>query len=62
MSSLDLQTVQISLRLLYRPDEKHLSELYTVYGEDYEERVLPSLGNEVMKQVMCYPHHILTLR
>lgn len=45
----DLQTVQISLRVLSRPDEDHLSKIYQDLGEDYDERVLPSIVNEVLK-------------
>jgi prohibitin 1 len=48
----DLQEVKISLRVLYRPDKKKLSQLYDKYGSDYDERFLPSLGNEVLKAVV----------
>jgi len=48
----DLQEVKISLRVLYRPDKKRLAELYDKYGADYDERFLPSLGNEVLKAVV----------
>eukprot|EP00033_Pygsuia_biforma_P002132 GCRY01002366.1.p1 GENE.GCRY01002366.1~~GCRY01002366.1.p1 ORF type:complete len:279 (-),score=32.40 GCRY01002366.1:33-869(-) len=51
--SKDLQTVNLTLRLLYKPEVHSLPELYTVYGEDYEERVLPSVCNEVLKQVVA---------
>jgi prohibitin 1 len=51
--SKDLQEVKISLRVLYRPDKKKLSQLYDKYGSDYDERFLPSLGNEVLKAVVA---------
>eukprot|EP00742_Colponemidia_sp_Colp-10_P000577 GILJ01000631.1.p1 GENE.GILJ01000631.1~~GILJ01000631.1.p1 ORF type:complete len:276 (+),score=54.39 GILJ01000631.1:63-890(+) len=49
----DLQSVNISLRLLYRPDEKHLPALFKNLGTDYDERVLPSIGNEVLKSIVA---------
>lgn len=45
----DLQTVQISLRVLSRPREDQLSWVYQNLGEDFDERVLPSIVNEVLK-------------
>jgi regulator of protease activity HflC (stomatin/prohibitin superfamily) len=45
----DLQTVQISLRVLSRPDPEHLFDIYQKLGEDFDERVLPSIVNEVLK-------------
>jgi len=49
----DLQTVNISLRVLYRPDVDKLAEIYKTIGKDYAERILPSLGNEVLKNVVA---------
>jgi len=49
----DLQTVHITLRLLYRPDVEHLSTLHSNLGPDYDDRVLPSIGNEVLKAVVA---------
>jgi prohibitin 1 len=45
----DLQTVQISLRVLSRPDVAHLAAIYKDLGEDFDERVLPSIVSEVLK-------------
>ena len=45
----DLQTVQISLRVLSRPDVDHLAAIYKDLGEDFDERVLPSIVSEVLK-------------
>lgn len=45
----DLQQVQISLRVLSRPDVEHLPAIYRTLGEDFDERVLPSIVNEVLK-------------
>ena len=49
----DLQRVKIGLRVLYRPVENELPLLYQQYGEDYAKRVLPSIGNEVLKSVVA---------
>lgn len=51
--SKDLQMVQISLRVLFRPDQHSLPEIYRKLGEDYDERVLPSIVNEVSKAVIA---------
>ena len=50
--SLDLQTVNITLRILYRPRAEILPKIFTNLGLDYEERVLPSITNEVLKSVV----------
>merc|ERR1740138_1112201 len=49
----DLQMVNISLRVLHRPDVEHLPKIYKTIGKDYAERILPSLGNEVLKNVVA---------
>lgn len=49
----DLQTVDLSLRILYRPIEEKLPEILNNLGIDYDERVLPSIGNEVLKAVVA---------
>jgi len=49
----DIQKVKIGLRVLYRPDVDTLPLLYKQYGADYAQRVLPSIGNEVMKAVVA---------
>lgn len=49
----DLQTVDLSLRLLFRPIEGKLPEILNNLGLDYDERVLPSIGNEVLKGVVA---------
>ena len=49
---LDLQTINITLRILYRPRAELLPKIFTNLGLDYEERVLPSITNEVLKSVV----------
>lgn len=50
--SKDLQTVDIGVRVLYRPNPEKLIEIYRFVGKDYDERVLPSIINEVVKTVV----------
>lgn len=49
----DLQMANIVLRVLYRPDIKYLREIFLKLGEDYSERILPSIVNEVLKAVIA---------
>ena len=44
---LDLQMVNIGLRVLARPQASMLPEMYRKLGLDFDERVLPSIMNEV---------------
>ncbi|SCV06062.1 LANO_0H21264g1_1 [Lachancea nothofagi CBS 11611] len=49
----DLQMVSLTLRVLHRPDVMHLPIIYQNLGLDYDERVLPSIGNEVLKSIVA---------
>lgn len=51
--SKDLQNVNITLRILYRPLPSSLPNIYSTLGLDYDERVLPSITNEVLKAVVA---------
>lgn len=51
--SKDLQMVNISLRVLSRPDSVSLPVMYRQLGIDYDEKVLPSICNEVLKSVVA---------
>ncbi|XP_029045445.1 prohibitin-2 [Osmia bicornis bicornis] len=51
--SKDLQMVNISLRVLSRPDASKLPIVYRNLGLDYDEKVLPSICNEVLKSVVA---------
>ncbi|XP_018043762.1 PREDICTED: prohibitin-2 isoform X2 [Atta colombica] len=51
--SKDLQMVNISLRVLSRPDASTLPSMYRQLGLDYDEKVLPSICNEVLKSVVA---------
>lgn len=50
---LDLQTVNLTLRVLSRPEVSQLPHIYRTLGTDYDERVLPSIVNEVLKAVVA---------
>ncbi|KAL0966573.1 hypothetical protein UPYG_G00296960 [Umbra pygmaea] len=51
--SKDLQMVNIALRVLSRPVASNLPAMYQQLGKDYDERVLPSIVNEVLKSVVA---------
>lgn len=48
----DLQNVNITLRILFRPVAAQLPRIFMSIGEDYDERVLPSITTEVLKAVV----------
>lgn len=48
----DLQNVDITLRILFRPNEESLPHIYANVGIDYDERILPSITTEVLKAVV----------
>jgi len=51
--SKDLQMVNISLRVLSRPDMSMIPALHRELGEDFDEKVLPSICNEVLKSIVA---------
>ena len=51
--SKDLQMVNISLRVLSRPDSTFIPLIHKDLGQDYDEKVLPSICNEVLKSVVA---------
>lgn len=51
--SKDLQMVNIALRVLSRPEQGELPRIYQQLGTDFDERVLPSICNEVLKSVVA---------
>jgi prohibitin 1 len=65
----DLQMVTIHVRMLYRPQVEGLPKIHSTLGEDYSERVLPSVANEVLKatiaqynaeQLLTHREHVST--
>jgi len=51
--SKDLQMVNISLRVLSRPDMGSIPAIHKELGTDFDEKVLPSICNEVLKGVVA---------
>ncbi|RCK64305.1 Prohibitin-1 [Candida viswanathii] len=51
--SKDLQNVSLSLRVLSRPEVRMLPTIYQSLGLDYAERVLPAIGNEILKSIVA---------
>uniref|UniRef100_A0A7S4CX08 Prohibitin n=1 Tax=Eutreptiella gymnastica TaxID=73025 RepID=A0A7S4CX08_9EUGL len=49
----DQQQVRMKLRVLHHPVTSKLPWLYDRYGTDYDERILPSIGNEILKAVVA---------
>lgn len=45
--------VNIGLRVLSRPDPNYLQKIYRTLGQNWEERVLPSICNEVCGSLLC---------
>eukprot|EP01133_Synstelium_polycarpum_P012850 gene12850-15091_t len=51
--SKDLQMVNVTIRVLSKPSIKDLPTIYRNLGKDYDERVLPSIVNEVLKSIVA---------
>lgn len=49
----DLQMVDLTLRVLYKPSAAALPTILSELGEDYDDRVLPSIVNETLKSVVA---------
>ncbi|KAI9245926.1 prohibitin-2 [Helicostylum pulchrum] len=49
----DLQMVNITCRVLSKPRVDDLATVYRTLGQDYDERILPSIVNEVLKSVVA---------
>merc|ERR1739838_104815 len=51
--SKDLQMVNINLRVLTKPDPRYLPEIAQELGQDFDDKVLTSIVNEVLKGVVA---------
>jgi len=49
----DLQMVTIHVRMLFRPEVEGLPKIHQTLGFDNDERVLPSIANEVLKATIA---------
>ena len=54
----------MTLRILFRPQEDKLPMILNNIGENYDEKVIPSIGNEVLKAVVAQydAGQLITLR
>lgn len=48
-----MQNVNISVRVLFRPKTDKLVQIYRTLGLNFDERVLPSIVNEVLKSIVA---------
>jgi len=51
--SKDLQTVSLTLRVLSRPDVENLPVIFKTLGQNYDDTVWTSIGNESLKSVIA---------
>eukprot|EP00002_Diphylleia_rotans_P002286 TRINITY_DN1145_c0_g1_i1.p1 TRINITY_DN1145_c0_g1~~TRINITY_DN1145_c0_g1_i1.p1 ORF type:complete len:274 (-),score=70.17 TRINITY_DN1145_c0_g1_i1:142-963(-) len=51
--SKDMQTITLTVRVLFRPRVDTLPEIHQKYGQDYQDKILPSIGNEVIKAAVA---------
>ena len=60
----DLQIVDITVRILEKPDEENLRQLYLDQRENYAQRILPNLTHETIKAVVSKynPDQLITQR
>merc|ERR1712070_163642 len=60
----DLQQVKLTLRMLAQPRVEALPQIHSTLGQDYMDRVLPSISNEVLKAVVAQynAESLLTMR
>ena len=49
----DLQMVDIGLRVLYRPNPGKIPEMAQQIGEDFSDKILPSIIHETLKSVIA---------
>ena len=60
----DLQNIEISVRILFKPDDTALYQLYLTQQKNYAEKVIPSITHETIKSVVARYNadQLLTMR
>ena len=49
----DLQNIEISVRILFKPNDQHLYYIYKDQGKNFSDRVIPSITHEIIKSVVA---------
>ena len=45
--------MEVSLRVLFKPETDQLPKIFSTYGTDYDSKILPSIGSEILKSVVA---------
>ena len=48
-----MQSIKLSVRVLFHPEVNQLGTIYTKLGKNYEPKVLPALCNEILRTVVA---------
>jgi prohibitin 2 len=48
-----MQSIKLSVRVLFHPEVSKLDTIYTRLGKNYEQKVLPALCNEILRTVVA---------
>jgi prohibitin 2 len=48
-----MQSIKLSVRILFHPEISKLGVIYTRLGKNYEQKVLPALCNEILRTVVA---------
>ena len=49
----DLQNIEISVRILFKPNDQNLYFIYKDQGKNFSDRVIPSITHEIIKSVVA---------
>jgi regulator of protease activity HflC (stomatin/prohibitin superfamily) len=49
----DMQSIKLSIRVLFHPEVSNLHVIYSRLGRNYEQKVLPALCNEILRTVVA---------
>lgn len=49
----DLQNIEISVRILFKPNDQSLYYIYKDQGKNFSDRVIPSITHEIIKSVVA---------
>lgn len=49
----DMQSIKLSVRVLFHPEVSKLDVIYTRLGKNYEQKILPAICNEILRTVVA---------